>query len=115
MTEDPAAVRLDVVGRHRQDRLGARLDHPLGQLGGVARVVRAGAGDHRALRPDLLDDELDQPDQLVVRERRPLPGRAGEHEAMRAAGQQVARERDGGFLVDLAVRVERRCASGAKR
>ena len=53
VAHDPAPVRLVVVGRDGEDGLRAGVDHALGQLGRVARVVRAGAGDDRALGADL--------------------------------------------------------------
>ena len=106
--QDPAPVRLVVVGRHREDRVRPGGDHALGQLDRVARVVRARAGDDRALSPGLARDQLDEPGLLVVGQRRGLAGGAGDDQAVGPVGEQVLRHRHGRVVVDAAVRLERR-------
>ena len=74
----------------------------------MARVVGAGAGDDRRARRALGDRELDQPELLLVGQRRGLAGRAGDDEAVRAVLGEVAHQRDERLLVDARSRVERR-------
>ena len=85
----PAVVR--ARQQHRVYAQPLRLARQLDALGGV---VRPGAGDHNAARPDRLLDLGEQPHLLVVRERRRLAGRAGEDDAV-AAGVE---EREGEAL-----------------
>jgi hypothetical protein len=75
----------------------------LGQLDRMARVVGARPGHHRSLVAELGGDELDHPDVLVVGQRGGLARRPADHEAVRAVGEQVAADGDGGLLVDAAV------------
>ena len=72
----------------------AGLDRGLGEVGGVARVVGAGAGDDRRLVAQLRDHQPARPTLLVVAQRRRLARRAADHEAVRAVGEQVPAERD---------------------
>ena len=112
--DDPAPVRLVVVGRDRQHGVDARLDHRLGQVDRVARVVGARAGrrsrPRRRARATISADELDL---LLVGHRRRLAGRAGHHEPVRAVAASRWRPmRDRRLLVDRAVRTERRDHGG---
>ena len=108
VADDPAPVRLVVVRRHRQHGLRARLDHGLGQVDRVARVVGARAGHHRALGAELGDQQADELDLLLVGHRRGLAGGAGDHQPVGAVLEQVPADADGRLLVDRAVRRERR-------
>ena len=105
---DPAPVRLVVVGRDRQHGLGARLDHGLGEVDRVARVVGARAGHDGALGAQLAGDQAHELGQLLVAQRRALAGGARHDEPVGAVLQQVAAERDCSLVIDLAVRAERR-------
>ena len=74
VTLEPEAAGLVVVGRHRQHRVGAELGRPFCQVHGVARVVGAGAGDDRLARRALAHGQPDEPQLLLVGERRGLSG-----------------------------------------
>ncbi len=97
-----------VVGRHRDDRVGAQRARPFGQEHRVARVVGARAGDDRLARRALGDRQLDQRELLLVGERRGLAGGGGDHEAVRAVRSEVVHQRHERLLVDTQLRVERR-------
>ena len=105
---DPALRRLRVVGRHDQAGVDAELVRPLGQVDRVARVVGAGAGDDGRAVADLLQRGGEELEALVVRERRRLPGRAGDDEAVGAVVDEMARQRPEALQVDGAVPLERR-------
>ena len=105
---DPPLRRLGVVGRHDQARVDAELVRLLGQVDRVARVVGACACDHGRAIADLVQRRAEELEALVVGERRGLPGRAGDDEAVGAVGDEVARERPEAVQVDRAVPLERR-------
>ena len=74
----------------------------------MAGVVGARAADDDALVPELADDQLDQPEVLLVGHRRRLARRAGHDQAVRAVGEQVAADGDRALLVDGTVGTEGR-------
>ena len=74
----------------------------------MARVVRARAGDDGRAVADLVERRAVELEALVVGERRALPRRAGDDEAVGAVVDEVARERAEALQVDRAVPLERR-------
>ena len=98
--DDPGRVRLVVVGRDDQRRLGAGVGGGLGQLDRVAGVVGTGAADDRRPVADLVDDRSQQPDVLGVVERRRLSGRSGDDDPVRAVLDDLGREPARRRLVD---------------
>ena len=85
-----APVGLVVVRGDREDRVGAQRGRALGHVAGVARVVGAGAGDDRRALGALAGGELDEPQVLLVGERRRLAGRPADDEAVGAVAREVA-------------------------
>jgi hypothetical protein len=74
---------------------------------GVARVVRARARDHRAAGGLVLHRQLDDPQVLLVAQRRRLAGRPGDDDPVRARRADVLLDGHERVLVDAAVGVER--------
>jgi hypothetical protein len=74
----------------------------------MPRVVGPGAADDDALVAELIDDQLDQPEMLLVAHRRRLAGRAGHDQPVRAVAEQVAADGDRPLLVDGTVGTEGR-------
>ena len=74
----------------------------------MARVVRARARDDGRAVADLVERRGVELEALVVGERRALPGRAGDDEAVGAVVDEVARERAEAVQVERAVPLERR-------
>ena len=99
---DAAPVGPHVVGRDDQHGVHADLGGALGQLDAVARVVGAGAGDHRAspLSATPISQRRTFSSSVSVAR---LAGAAGEHEAVRAVVEQVVDQPRGGVLVELPV------------
>ena len=104
----PFLRRLVVIRRHRQQAVDASLLHVARQLDHLARVVAAGAGQHRHLAADFLDDQLDDAQLLAMAQRRRFARRAARRQEVDAgidlpAGQPLDRR-----LVERAVLPERR-------
>ena len=106
--DDPALRRLGVVRRDDEERVGAELVRPLGEVDGVRRRVGAGARDDRGRVADRLDRRADELEPLLVGQRRALAGRAGDDDSVRAVLDEVAREFLERVEVDRPVLAERR-------
>ena len=73
----------------------------------MAGVVGARSGDDRDAVGALRDRELDEPELLLVGERRGLARRPADDEAVGAVGGEVVHQRDERVLVDAQLLVER--------
>src|SRR3954452_19193546 len=102
------AVGLVVVRRDRQHRVGPDLGRARGHHARVVGVVGARARHDRRAVGALLDRELDEPQVLLVAQRRRLAGRAADDDAVGAVRAEVSHEVDERVLVDLQIVVERR-------
>ena len=95
--------RLVVVRRHRQQAVGADAFHVARQLDHLARVVAAGAGQHRHAAVGFFDDELDDAQLLAMAQRRRFAGRAARREEVDAGVDLPARQALDRRLVEGAV------------
>src|SRR5262249_30180711 len=105
--EEALLRRLVVVGRHRQETVRAGPAHVFGKMDHFARVVAAGAGEDRHAAAGLLDQSLDRPEPLLVRERRALAGGAARDQEVNAGVDLPAAEATDGRLVEVAGAGER--------
>ena len=78
----------------------------------VAGVVGSGPGDDRVSRADLFQRRLVEREPLLVGQRRCLPGRAGDHDPVRAVVDEVTAERAEAIEGDRAAIRERRHGRG---
>ncbi len=80
----------------------------VGEVCGVARVVRARAADDGCVRADLVEDGLEELDRLVIGERGPLAGRSRDDDAVRAVLDQVRGELARALDIERAIVGKRR-------
>ena len=108
MADDRPLRRLVVVRRHNEDAVDAELRRLAREVDGVARVVRACAGDHGRAVADRLDSRAEELELLLVAQRRRLAGRAADDEPVGAVLDEKARELTEPLEVDGPVHAERR-------
>ena len=108
VAHDRALRRLVVVRGDDEERVDAELVRLLRELRGVVRVIRARAGDDGCAAADSLHGGGEELELLVIRERRALPCRAGDDDAVGAVVDEIDRKLAELVEVDRAVGAERR-------